>query len=119
MALLSVELTQVATVEPTGFQVVNTITSFTNLPDDGIFLFREDDDGFERVCANYDYQTYPVTKTASIEFYRLNSATIIYPSANEGTDGKQEVIERVTLLIASLQESFDNFEGTTVTDIPS
>jgi hypothetical protein len=118
MATLSVQLTQVSSIVAEGFQVVNTITSATNMVDDKVFLFRQEDDGFETVCTNYAYITYPTTSSSSFEFYRKNAATIVYPAASTGAKGSQDVRDRVTLLVDSLQDAQDTFVGTVVTDIP-
>ena len=119
MATLSVQLTQVATVESGGFQVVNTITTASNMSDDKVFLHRKSDDGFETVCTNYMYITFPIASDPDFDYYRTNTASVIYETAPKGTAGKQDVIDRITLLLTSLQETQDSFEGTTVTAIPS
>ena len=117
MAVVSITLEQVGTVEiaSPNYKLVNTITAYVDIPDDGIFLFREADDEFERVCSVADYETYPTVSTPGISYYRLNTVTTYDTSSEDGQNTKEAIQQALQILVSDLQTSINEFEGTVET----
>lgn len=120
---VSVTHTQTRSVEEGPAYVVYDVVDASDGIAPEVFVFRTDDDAFNRIATIGDMTTLPAGKAAAVaagaDYYRLPDVTRSFASLSAADNAATGISQRIQLLVVEYDAAVTSFIGTTTETLSS
>lgn len=111
--MVSITLTQVNTVVPSGFQTVSTASDPSIIPVQ-IFTFDYQTNTFSHTATLFDLLNFPTSPTPGQAYYRLASVTQVFSNIQDAENNITAMQQRVASLVTLYSSYESSFPSTAV-----